>query len=115
MKNCETGDHQRWRLYENGEILNDKSNYCLDVAGRNGWGNIGMFPCNEDRDQLWYQTQRLKNGKFNSLVNKKAYKCLDVYGVDGKGGVGIGHCEGAKDQRFKWVADKYITPTIKWK
>lgn len=113
MYNCQDQEDQWFRFYENGEIVNEKSRYCLDVSG-SGSGNVLTYSCQDATDQMWSMPTTYCNGDYCSFVNQQSSKCLDVSGVDGTGNVLEYECQAISDQRFKWIADKWETPTATW-
>ena len=106
---------QKWRFgrtkrfYDNGgilqeakEIINVHSGKCLDVSGRNGYGNIGVYSCENLNDQYFYFRSRGRQLAYGRLRNEKSGQCLDVVGVDGRGNVNMYHCEDKADQWFRF-------------
>ena len=106
---------QKWRFgrtkrfYDSGgilqeakEIINVHSGRCLDVRGRNGHGNIGVYRCENLPDQYFYFRSRGKQIAFGRLRNEKSHQCLDVSGYDGKGNVNMYNCENKADQWFRY-------------
>ena len=114
--NCEDQPDQYFLFYENGELVNKKSRLCTDIANYNGHGNIGMFPCEDRTDQMWLRPHQYCHGDYCSFRSKKSGQCLDVSGYDAGIGANVATftCEGAPDQRFRWVNEKWVTPTATW-
>lgn len=87
---CDSRLDQSWTHYENGEIVNNLSNWCLDVAKSDGKGNVAMWYCDGGSDQRW------KKQDFNGVDNHwpfenlKSHLCLDVAKGDAKAGRGVG-------------------------
>ncbi len=114
--NCEDEPDQYFMFYKNGELVNKKSRLCTDIAKYNGHGNIAMFPCEDETDQMWLRPHQYCHGDYCSFLNKKSSQCLDVAGYDARqeADVATYSCDGAPDQRFRWVDEKWTTPTATW-
>ena len=114
--NCDNSPDQYFLFYENGELVSKKSGLCVDIAGSQGSGNIGMHPCLDEPDQMWLRPYQYCHGDYCSFVSKKSGKCLEGSGSDAGKGTNIlaYECDVAPDQRFKWVTEKWVTPTATW-
>ncbi len=89
-------------VQEAKEIISLESNKCLDVSGKDGHGNIGVYHCENEDDQYFYFRSRGKEIAFGKLRNEKSNQCLAVDGDDGKGNVNMYNCEDKKDQWFRF-------------
>lgn len=114
MGNCVDKPHQYFRFYQNGEIVNEKSRKCVEVDGNSGNGNILMHDCEDFPDQMWNIRPGYCNDDYCAFTNRRSRKCLDVRGDQGTGNVETRICDGHADQRFKWVTDKWETPSATW-
>jgi hypothetical protein len=113
---CENSADQYFGFYENGEIVNEKSKMCLNVAGFEGKGNIDMHACDYFDDQHWLRPDQYCDGDYCSFVNKKSGHCLNVHGTAAGSNKDVySHsCTGERDQRFKFVTGTWVTPTTSW-
>ena len=114
---CEDELDQYFQFYENGELINEKSRLCLDIANYEAHGNIAMFPCEDKTDQMWLRPQQYCHEDYCPFLSKKkSSQCLDVAGYDAEEGADVAtyRCEGTPDQRFRWVNEKWTTPTATW-
>ena len=84
------------------KIINVASGKCLDVSGRDGHGNIGVYQCQNLDDQYFYFRSRGRQLASGRLRNEKSNQCLDVSGDDGKGKVLMFNCENELDQWFRY-------------
>lgn len=76
-------------------MLVQSTNKCLDIAGHDGHGNVGIWHCeNGAKDQSW---RYYENGE---ILSDQTNKCLDVAGHGGTGNVGMYYCEDKKDQMW---------------
>lgn len=112
---------QRWRVGRNrrftdsggisqvaAEIINMESNRCLDVQGTDGYGNIGVYWCENFEDQYFYVRSRGREVAHGSLQNERSHLCVDVTGYDGEGNVQMYNCEGLPDQYFRFYENGEI-------
>eukprot|EP00794_Sanderia_malayensis_P018562 gene18562-biopygen15643 len=111
---CEDQMDQWFRYYENGELVNEESKWCVEVSGLSGSGNIVVHTCEDLKDQMWTRPEQLCDGEFCSFRNKKSGLCMDVPGAGGHGNIATADCDGLPDQRFKWIAKKWTSPNAKW-
>ena len=107
---------QYFLLYENGELINKKSGLCVNIGGYDGHGNIGMHPCQDLPDQMWSRPHQYCHGDYCSFVSKKSGNCLNPVGTDARKGRNIqaNRCDARPDQRFRFVNEKWVMPTITW-
>ena len=57
MKSCDrVTDSDYWVLWGNGEITSKYSRWCWDIDGYDGVGQVGMWPCQDLKDQMWTLT-----------------------------------------------------------
>lgn len=84
----------RGKAIGHGKLLNQKSNHCLDVQGRYGYGDIRTYRCQDLSDQVF---TLFENGE---MVNEASEQCLSVDNVDGEGNIEIGPCLSAKYQQW---------------
>ena len=114
--NCEDSLDQYFNLYQNGELVNKKSRLCINVEGYSGSGEVDMYPCEDKHDQMWSRPTQYCHGDYCSFRNRKSGRCLNAEGYDAARGSNVNSddCEGAADQRFKWVTEKWVTPSAKW-
>lgn len=111
---CDNLDDQKWKLYENGELVNMKSGLCLDVNGEDGWGNVNVYYCENSLDQMWNNND-FRNGDYFAFVNKKNRAvCLDVEGSTGRGNVQTQYCDHFDDQYWKFDNNEWVAPTASW-
>lgn len=84
-----------------GRLRNAAQGLCLDVEGWNaqGSGNVLLWECNNDPDQVWAATPA------GELINAVGGVCLDAAGYAGQRGanVGVYGCERLNDQRWTLV------------
>mmetsp|Transcript_13300 Transcript_13300/g.9384 ORF Transcript_13300/g.9384 Transcript_13300/m.9384 type:complete len:148 (+) Transcript_13300:466-909(+) len=67
---------QLWTYYENGEIVNDSNRLCMDVKKHDGAGDVAIYNCQNEQDQMW-TTNCVDDYCF--FINKKSTKsCLDA-------------------------------------
>lgn len=101
--NCRNVDNEYFLFYENGELVSKMSGLCVDIEGRDGSGNILMYPCEDEPDQMWIRTSC--HGSCCSFVSKRSKKCLEASGSNAVKGANIlaYACDGRADQRFRWV------------
>lgn len=99
-----------WTYYENGELINHQSNWCL--AGLLSY--VGMAPCNDENSTKWDRPVTLSNGEYKSYYNRQYKKCLDIIADGGVGSADLFPCDGLPDQRFKQLNNSWATPTASW-
>ena len=114
--NCENLPDQYFSFYENGELVNKKSGLCVNIERCNGKDDIYMYPCEDLPDQMWTRPHQYCHGDYCSFVSKKSGYCLNPVGTDARKGrnVKANRCDGAPDQRFRWVKEKWVTPSATW-
>ena len=110
-------DYQKWRFghsktfVDNGgirqvarEIINQKSEWCVDVIGHSGSGNIITWHCDERDDQYFYFRSRGKLLAHGRLQNEQSGLCLDPAGTLAQRGenIIIYGCEDELDQYFAY-------------
>lgn len=65
-------------FYQNGELVNVKSNLCLDITLTGGEGNVGVSECEDREDQMWRTPSNLYNGEYCYFKSRhSSKKCLD--------------------------------------
>lgn len=81
-------------------IRNKQSGLCLDIASKDGSGEVGVYACDGGVDQHFYIRNRGEVKATGKLQNQKSGQCLDVEGSYGIGNVLAYKCEDRADQVF---------------
>lgn len=63
------------------------------MADYNGKGNVGTYPCEDRKDQMWEVRPSTVDKEYFELINKESGECLDVANYNGRGDVGTYRCE----------------------
>ena len=106
---CYDVDNQYFLFYENGELVSEKSGLCLDIEGREGSGNIRLYSCEDEPDQMWVRECAMKSpprGRYCPFVSKRSKKCLTASRPNKfrRAKILADACgDGRTDQLFKWV------------
>lgn len=105
---CLDIDEHRWTMYENGEIVNDASGYCLAIISESG--KVEMQPCRQNTDvsdhQIFELDEFITFGTLQSL--KDPEYCLES-------NVQVNECNGQEGQQ--WLVrecshDDVLSPSL---
>lgn len=83
-------DAQWFTLFENGEIVNKYSKYCIDIKGYNGKGRIYTYPCQSLADQMWEYERTTLDGYALKFKSVDSGLCI---GIDHKGRIVTQDCQ----------------------
>ncbi|CAB4009458.1 Hypothetical predicted protein [Paramuricea clavata] len=117
IDSCKDAANQHFDFHENGELLNKISGLCVNIAGYDGDGDITTQVCEDLPDQMWTRPHQYCHEDYCSFQSKKKpINCMDVSGTSAKikSNVLTHECDGAPDQRFRWVDEKWDTPSATW-
>ena len=85
-----------WVVWLNGEITSKYSRWCWDIDGYDGYGWVGMWPCQNLKDQMWTFINVGGNASFQS---KDSGYCLEQSGNF----LRVAPCTGSLAQQFNTI------------
>lgn len=102
LAECNGGKEQKWYIQEDGSILNNNEDWCMEVkTGLKRGDQVFTSRCKKNlydvtRKQKWIYSRQNK-----TIITENNYKCLDLFNYESTN-IGIHSCNGEESQKWEY-------------